>query len=70
MWDRTREQVDAIQKGNKDYVPVEHWLNSHSENETPPKYAFKVSKVCKFSLERQIREGLEIEYSDTQITLN
>ena len=70
MWDRTREHVHAIQKENEDNAPVEHWLNSHSENETPPKYAFKVSKVCKFSLERQIRDGLEIEYSDTQITLN
>ena len=70
MWDRCRDHINALEKQDKSYAPAEHWENEHPESKTPPSFTFKVSKICKSSLERQMWEGLEIEYSDTQVTLN
>ena len=38
--------------------------------EMAPKYTYKVSRVCKTALERQIWESIEIQTSNTQVVLN
>ena len=70
LWDRFSEHENAIKKLDKSNALAAHWLEWHLEAPNPPNFIYSVSKICKTSLERQIWEGVEIKFSDTERVLN
>ena len=45
-------------------------MEKHPDMDRAPIFTYKVSRVCKTALERQIWESIEIQTSNTQVVLN
>ena len=49
---------------------VKHWQECHSESATPPNFSYKLVKVHRSALERQLDEGMLIGNDKSDILLN
>ena len=67
---RILEHKKALETKDTSYGVARHWLNDHPDLVEPPLFTYKVSKVCRSSIERQIWEGIEIATSDSTTLLN
>ena len=62
--ERALERWRDAETGKEESQMLEHQVESH-RGEQPPVFSFKVVKKCQSSLERQVREAIQIQMRGT-----
>ena len=70
MMDRTHEHVELLRRKKEESILMEHWGEVHPQRKDPPKYKFQALTSHKSSLERQLKEALNIASSKEDFLLN
>ena len=68
-WDRLQEHIGALRTKDRSYATIKH-MEEHHGLDVAPDFSFKLRKVHKSSLERQLQEALAIAYTEADIVMN
>ena len=67
MYERAKEHDADKEKKSEESHQIKHWLSSHEELLSPPKFKFKLVRSFKDPLTRQLSEAVRIELRGTEI---
>ena len=67
IYERSKEHVADRENLAEESHQVKHWLSSHEELLTPPKFKFKLIQCFKDPLTRQLSEAVRIELRGSDI---